>query len=83
MTQGVLYGIGSGFLFAPCVSFIDEWFLVRRGFANGLLYYSLTTDAKMVDADALSTALALTTSLPPHSPLFSLYCSNVSGLELH
>lgn len=37
MTQGVLYGIGSGFLFAPSISFIDEWFLLRRGIANGIL----------------------------------------------
>jgi MFS family permease len=40
LTQGMLYGIGSGLLFAPCVSFIDEWFLERRGLANGLLYLS-------------------------------------------
>lgn len=37
MTQGLLYGVGSGLLFAPSVSFIDEWFIERRGFANGLL----------------------------------------------
>lgn len=37
MTQGFLYGVSSGLLFAPCVSFVDEWFLERRGLANGLL----------------------------------------------
>ncbi|KAK5996162.1 MFS-type transporter pynF-like protein [Cladobotryum mycophilum] len=40
MTQGLLYGIGSGLLFAPSVSFIDEWFIERRGFANGLFFGS-------------------------------------------
>ncbi|KAK8863402.1 MFS general substrate transporter [Apiospora arundinis] len=38
MTQGVLYGIGSGLLFAPSISFIDEWFLLRRGIANGIFF---------------------------------------------
>ncbi|KAK1973317.1 major facilitator superfamily domain-containing protein [Colletotrichum cereale] len=40
MTQGLLYGIGSGLLFAPSISFIDEWFLERRGLANGLFFGS-------------------------------------------
>ncbi|KAH6646771.1 major facilitator superfamily domain-containing protein [Truncatella angustata] len=40
MTQGVLYGIGSGLLFAPSISFIDEWFLLRRGIANGIFFGS-------------------------------------------
>ncbi|KAK1972399.1 MFS general substrate transporter [Colletotrichum sublineola] len=40
MTQGLLYGIGSGLLFAPSMSFIDEWFLERRGLANGLFFGS-------------------------------------------
>ncbi|TID19646.1 putative Mch2p [Venturia nashicola] len=39
-TQGFLYGIGSGFLFAPSISFIDEWFLERRGLANGIFFGS-------------------------------------------
>lgn len=38
MTQGLMYGFSSGLLFAPCLSFVDEWFLKRRGLANGILY---------------------------------------------
>lgn len=38
MTQGLMYGFSSGLLFAPCLSFVDEWFLNRRGLANGILY---------------------------------------------
>jgi hypothetical protein len=37
MTQGLLYGVSSGILFAPCISYVDEWFLKRRGLANGVL----------------------------------------------
>lgn len=35
-TQGVLNGIGSGLLFAPSISLIDEWFAERRSLAYGL-----------------------------------------------
>lgn len=37
MTQGLMYGFSSGLLFAPCISFVDEWFFERRGLANGIL----------------------------------------------
>jgi hypothetical protein len=37
MTQGLMYGFSSGLLFAPCISFVDEWFFQRRGLANGIL----------------------------------------------
>ncbi|KAK1447394.1 Mch2p [Colletotrichum paranaense] len=38
MTQGLMYGFSSGLLFAPCLSFVDEWFLKRRGLANGIFF---------------------------------------------
>lgn len=38
MTQGLMYGFSSGLLFAPCLSFVDEWFLNRRGLANGIFF---------------------------------------------
>ncbi|KAF4584153.1 MFS general substrate transporter [Ophiocordyceps camponoti-floridani] len=40
ITQGLLYGIGGGLLFAPSVSFVDEWFVSRRGLANGIFFGS-------------------------------------------
>ncbi|KAH6639091.1 major facilitator superfamily domain-containing protein [Boeremia exigua] len=40
MTQGLMYGLSSGLLFAPCISFVDEWFLQRRGLANGIFFGS-------------------------------------------
>ncbi|KAH7381966.1 major facilitator superfamily domain-containing protein [Cadophora sp. MPI-SDFR-AT-0126] len=38
MTQGLMYGISSSLLFAPCISFVDEWFMGRRGLANGIFF---------------------------------------------
>ena len=40
MTQGALHGIGSGLLFAPSVSLLEEWFDKRRSFAYGILFVS-------------------------------------------
>ncbi|EIN08159.1 MFS general substrate transporter [Punctularia strigosozonata HHB-11173 SS5] len=36
--QGVLYGIGGTLLYAPCISFLSEWFVNRRGLANGIIF---------------------------------------------
>ncbi|KZP31550.1 MFS general substrate transporter [Athelia psychrophila] len=36
--QGVLYAIGGSLLYAPCITFISEWFVKKRGFANGVLF---------------------------------------------
>ncbi|KAJ7163485.1 major facilitator superfamily domain-containing protein [Mycena crocata] len=38
LLQGVIYGIGGSLLYLPCVSFMSEWFVVRRGLANGILF---------------------------------------------
>ncbi|KZP31560.1 MFS general substrate transporter [Athelia psychrophila] len=36
--QGVLYAIGGSLLYAPCISYISEWFVKKRGLANGVLF---------------------------------------------
>ncbi|KAJ8080227.1 hypothetical protein PM082_017057 [Marasmius tenuissimus] len=36
--QGVLYAIGGALLYYPCTSFMSEWFVERRGFANGVRF---------------------------------------------
>ena len=36
-TQGVLYGLGGSLLFFPCYTYLDEWFLKRRGLAFGVM----------------------------------------------
>jgi MCP family monocarboxylic acid transporter-like MFS transporter 10 len=35
--QGICYGIGGSLLYAPCISLLNEWFVARRGLANGVL----------------------------------------------
>ncbi|KAJ7879018.1 MFS general substrate transporter [Mycena olivaceomarginata] len=36
--QGVLYAIGGSLLYLPCISYMSEWFIARRGMANGILF---------------------------------------------
>lgn len=34
--QGVVYSIGGSLLYSPCISYLSEWFVNRRGLANGI-----------------------------------------------
>ncbi|EPQ51107.1 MFS general substrate transporter [Gloeophyllum trabeum ATCC 11539] len=36
--QGVLYAVGGSFLYHPCISYMSEWFVARRGLANGVMF---------------------------------------------
>lgn len=38
VTQGVVYGIGSSFLYVPTLSYMNEWFVQRRGLAYGIMF---------------------------------------------
>ncbi|KAF8172024.1 major facilitator superfamily domain-containing protein [Mycena galopus ATCC 62051] len=38
LLQGIVYAIGGSLLYLPCISFMSEWFVVRRGMANGILF---------------------------------------------
>lgn len=64
LTQGVLFGIGMGFLFVPSVGIVPQWFTTRRALANGYatagsglggLLYSLATGA-MIQSIGLAWA---------------------------
>ncbi|KAF5123883.1 putative transporter MCH2 [Metarhizium anisopliae] len=35
LTQGVLFGLGMGFLFTPSVGIVPQWFTTKRSLANG------------------------------------------------
>lgn len=35
LTQGVLFGLGMGFLFTPSVGIVPQWFSTKRSLANG------------------------------------------------
>ncbi|KAF3058451.1 Monocarboxylate transporter 14 [Daldinia childiae] len=37
-TQGVLYAIGGGIAYCPCILYIDEWFVQRKGLAYGIMW---------------------------------------------
>ncbi|KAF7314654.1 hypothetical protein MKEN_00939200 [Mycena kentingensis (nom. inval.)] len=41
--QGILYAAGGILLYLPSLSFMSEWFVVRRGTANGILFAGNTT----------------------------------------
>ncbi|TFK52161.1 MFS general substrate transporter [Heliocybe sulcata] len=36
--QGIVYSIGGSFLYHPCVAYMSEWFVARRGLANGIMF---------------------------------------------
>ncbi|WDK15584.1 major facilitator superfamily transporter [Colletotrichum graminicola] len=38
VTQGVFYGIGGAVAYCPCILYIDEWFVRRKGFAYGIMW---------------------------------------------
>ncbi|KAK6863944.1 hypothetical protein PG995_000472 [Apiospora arundinis] len=37
-TQGVLFGVAGCFAYVPCVLYIDEWFVRRKGMAYGIMW---------------------------------------------
>ncbi|KAJ3549518.1 hypothetical protein NM688_g5169 [Phlebia brevispora] len=51
--QGVVYALGGCMIYAPCVYYMSEWFVERRGLANGV-----------IDAGTAVGGLALPLMLP-------------------
>ncbi|KAF5340127.1 hypothetical protein D9758_013148 [Tetrapyrgos nigripes] len=41
--QGVIYAIGGSLLYYPTLSYLNSWFLVRRGLANGVVFAGTST----------------------------------------
>ena len=37
-TQGVLFAIGGSICYCPCILYMDEWFIRRKGFAFGVMW---------------------------------------------
>lgn len=37
-TQGVLYAIGGSLTYIPCIVYMDEWFVRRKGLAYGIMW---------------------------------------------
>ncbi|KAG7007747.1 hypothetical protein G7Y79_00008g023850 [Physcia stellaris] len=68
ISQGVMIGIGIGFLFIPSLAILPQWFLKRRSLANGItgagsgvggILFSLST-AAMIDRLSLQWSLRIT-----------------------
>ncbi|KAF8999551.1 MFS general substrate transporter [Hymenopellis radicata] len=36
--EGGLYGVAGSLLYAPCMSYLSEWFVNKRGMANGVVF---------------------------------------------
>ncbi|KAI1105322.1 MFS general substrate transporter [Jackrogersella minutella] len=37
-TQGILYALGGSIAYCPCVLYLDEWFVQRKGLAYGIMW---------------------------------------------
>jgi hypothetical protein len=43
LTQGCLYAVGGSFLYAPTMFYLDEWFVLRKGLAFGIMWAGVGT----------------------------------------
>ncbi|KAJ7088369.1 MFS general substrate transporter [Mycena belliarum] len=48
LLQGVVYAIGGSLLYLPCISYMSEWFVARRGMANGILFAGSSTGGILI-----------------------------------
>ncbi|KAK0462091.1 major facilitator superfamily domain-containing protein [Desarmillaria tabescens] len=61
--QGILYAIGGSLLYAPCISYMTEWFVMRRGLASGVIFAVLHS---RTSAGGLILPLVLPTLISRH-----------------
>lgn len=40
LTQGVLFALGGSIVYYPCLVFVDDWFIERKGLAFGIMWVS-------------------------------------------
>ncbi|KAI1188114.1 major facilitator superfamily domain-containing protein [Nemania serpens] len=38
LSQGILYGLGGGITYCPCIVYLGEWFVKRKGLAYGIMW---------------------------------------------
>lgn len=38
LTQGILYAIGGSISYCPCMLYLDQWFVKKKGFAYGIMW---------------------------------------------
>ena len=39
VTQGIIFGTAGGLVYFPTILYLDEWFIQRKGFAFGVLWW--------------------------------------------
>jgi hypothetical protein len=40
VTQGIFYAIGGNLAYLPCIIYMDEWFVKKKGLAFGIMWAS-------------------------------------------
>lgn len=50
LTQGVIYAFGGGFAWTPILFFVEEWWVLRRGFAYGAIMAGLGLSGAILPA---------------------------------
>ncbi|MBW0473071.1 hypothetical protein O181_012786 [Austropuccinia psidii MF-1] len=43
LSQGVMYAVGASLLYYPSLLFLAEWWIIRRGFAGGIMFAGSST----------------------------------------
>lgn len=38
ITQGIFYGVGGSIAYSPCIVYLDEWFVKKKGLAYGIMW---------------------------------------------
>ncbi|KAI3342175.1 major facilitator superfamily domain-containing protein [Ustulina deusta] len=38
LSQGIFYGLGGGLTYCPCIMYVDEWFVKKKGLAYGIMW---------------------------------------------
>ncbi|KAI0538152.1 major facilitator superfamily domain-containing protein [Xylaria digitata] len=38
ISQGIVYGLGGGIAYCPCIVYLNEWFVKRKGLAYGIMW---------------------------------------------
>ena len=38
ITQGIFYGVGGSIAYSPCIVYLDEWFVRKKGLAYGIMW---------------------------------------------
>jgi MFS family permease len=65
ITEGVMYAIGGSICYCPCIMYMDEWFVKRKGLAYGIMWSGTGLAGVILPlvAEALLTNYGIKTTL--------------------